>query len=361
MKAKDIIHALRTRLPIITDTFSTNININTLVKTSGTVTATTASPHGLITGNYVCIVGAKWKTPIATIVRSGTIATVTCSADHDLTEDFPEAEYVDIIGANEANFNGSFELLTVPNRRVFTIAIADSGATEATGTMFLLEPWRYGLNGWQQVTVSSSTVFTYETDGVADAVGYGTMQMRKAIRVSGAINAGRAESAYTELNTNQLTAFVVLGEVIASKSRHSTIDAIHSAGRQTVYRQMLLNNIYVYLFVPTHTDATGRAARDDVTDIAKYIFKAILGDNYPTYFTNDPATTLALVSHGQIVYKGAYYIHEFHFEAQSDITNEDIASPDVTRAFRDIHIDYLYDDLETILLTQDTNLDDEPL
>ena len=361
MKAQDIIHALRTRLPTITDKFSTNISITSLSKVAGTVTVTTATPHGLATGNYVCIVGAKWKTPISSITRVGTTATVTCSADHDLTENFPEAEYVEIIGANEANFNGSFRLLSVPNRRVFTVEIADSGATSATGTMFLLEPWRYGLNGWQQVTVVSGTVFTYTTTGIANAEGYGSMELRKAIRVSGAVTAARAESAYTELGTSQLSAFVVLGEVAASKSRHSTIDAIHSAGRQTVYRQMLLNNIYVYLFVPTHGDATGRSSRDLVTDIAKDIFKAILGDHYPTYFINEPATTLALVSHGQLVYKGAYYIHEFHFEAQSDITNEDIASPDVTRAFRDINIDYLDDDLETELLRQETNLDDVPL
>lgn len=361
MKAQDIIHALRTRLPLISDKFSTNISITTLVKVSGTVTATTATAHGLATGNYVCVVGAKWKTPIATITRVGTVATVTCSADHDLTEGFPEAEFVEIIGADQANFNGSFRLLTVPNRRVFTVEVANSGATSATGTMFLLEPWRYGLNGWHQVTVTSGTTFTYTTTGVANATGYGTMQLRKAIRVSGAVTALRAESAYTELGASQLTAFVVMGEVVASKSRHSMIDAVHSAGRQTVYRQMLLNNIYIYLFVPTHADATGRASRDTVTDIAKDIFKSILGDNYPTYFTNEPATTLALVSHGQLVYKGAYYIHEFHFEAQSDITNEDIASPDVTRAFRDINIDYLDDDLATELLRQETNLDDVPL
>lgn len=361
MKAQDIIHALRTRLPLITDRFSTNINLTSLEAVAGTVTAVTATAHGLASTNQVCIAGAKWKTPIASITRAGTVATVVCSADHDLTENFPEAEFVELTGATEPEFEGSFELLTVPNRRTFTITVADSGPTSATGTMFLLEPWRFGFNGWHTVTVTSPTTFTFPISGSLTASSYGDRQLRKAIRVSGAITAGRAESAYTELNTNQMAAFVVMGEVIASKSRHSLIDAIHSAGRQTVYRQMLLNNIYVYLFVPTHADVTGRTSRDLVTDVAKDIFKSILGDSYPTYFTVDPATTLALVSHGQLVYKGAYYIHEFHFEAQSDITNEDIASPDVTRAFRDLNIDYLDDDLETELLRQETNLDDVPL
>ncbi len=356
MKASDIIQQLYAVLPSQTGLFSDDVALSTLSKVSTTVTAVTSAAHGLTTGDYIYITGAKWKTAITSITRVDDVATVVCSSDHDLTEVWDET--VEIIGANEANFNGMFTLLSVPDRYTFTVSIADSGATSATGTMFVLEPRRFGFNGWYQVTVTNSTTFTYTSGSTTSATAYGIMVARKLPRVTGAVSVERAEAAYTKFGANKYWAFIVMGPVSASKSRYTQTDAINTSTAATAFRQHLLNTINVYVFVPTSASLSGRAERDAMTDISKYLFKSLLGKVYPTYFVDAPVTTLHFTQHRPYMYKGSYYVHEFSFEGISEITTNDITENEVTRAFRDLILD-VNNDFDVSILNTNINLDEE--
>lgn len=64
------------------------------------------------------------------ITRSGTVATATTAEDHL----FGTGLTITIAGANEAEFNGDFEV-TVIGARTFTYTVPDSGPTAATGTI----------------------------------------------------------------------------------------------------------------------------------------------------------------------------------------------------------------------------------
>lgn len=363
MKAYDIIQQLYAVLPSQTGLFSDDVSLSTLSKVSSTVTAVSASAHGLTTGDYVYITGAKWKTAITSITRVADVATVVCSAEHDLTEVWDET--VEIIGANEANFNGTFTLLTVPDRYTFTFTISDSGATTATGTMFLLEARRFGFNGWYSVTVTNSTTFTYTSQSTTSATAYGTLIARKMPRVTGAVSLERAEAAYTKFGANKYWCFVVLGPVTASKSRYTQTDAINTSTAATAFRQHLLNEINVYVFVPTSASLSVRAERDAMTDVSKYLFKSLLGKVYSTYFVDSPVTTMHFVQHRPYLYKGSYYVHEFSFEAISEITTNDITENEITRAFRDLTMNvksgdmFGGNDFETTILSTLVNLDEE--
>lgn len=67
---------------------------------------------------------------VSSITRSGSIATVTCSSNHNIGNGQPAV----IAGANQADYNGSF-IITKVSDTVFTYTVANSPVTPATGTI----------------------------------------------------------------------------------------------------------------------------------------------------------------------------------------------------------------------------------
>lgn len=360
MKSSDIILQLRSTLPGLTNYFSTDVPLVSLVNAGTTVTAVTSAPHNLLANYYVYIANAQRQTAIASITRVGTIATVVTSVDHDLTEVwFPT---VDMVSSTTTEFNGTFKLLSVPNRRTYTIQVPNSGATAGTGPGQLLEPWRPGFGGFVKVvSVISPTSFTYTAGDSFNSAAYGpTMTTRTLPRITGSASLERAQASYTKDGANNYWAFVVMGPVRASKSMHTMTDPVSSHTNGSMYRQFLINSIYVYVFVPMSASLSGRAERDSMADVTKYLFKSLLGKSYPSYFVDQPVNTLNFKQHRQSQYIDAYYIHEFEFESISEVTTNDIVDPDPTRAFRDLSMSQR--DVFNIeeMLTQ-INIDDVPL
>lgn len=357
MKASDIITQLLRVLPSQTALFSDEVTISTLSKVGTTTTAVTSSAHGLTTGDYVYINGASRLTPITSITRVGTIATATTTVEHDLTEDWFTT--VDITGAVESDYNGTKTLLSVPNRTSFTFTVTGSPTTPATGTIYLKEPWRRGFNGWYQVTVTNSTTFTYTSADSYTAAATGSMTLRKLPRISGALSLDRAQASYTKYGQNKLWAFVVLGDVTASKDRFSYGEEIASHSTGSMFRQRLLNEINIYIFTPTKDTLSGRNERDQITDVAKYLYKSIVGITYPTYFVDEPSTTLNFLSHRFLSWNNGFYIHQFKFESSTEMTKNDVVEPTYTRAFRDLQLEFNNVDFGIEIVDTLINLDDE--
>lgn len=357
MKSSDIVLQLMKYLPAQTNLFCDEVSVTSLVKSSGTVTCTTTTVHGLSSGDYVYIKGAQRRTLVSALTRSGTIATATTSSPHDLTETWHTT--VEIVGATQADYNGVKALLSANNRNTFTFTVANAPTTPATGTIYLLEPWREGFNGWYQVTVTSTTTFTYTSaDSFSDSA-YGTIKVRKLPRVGGALTIERAQATYTKQGQNKLWAFLVLGPVTASTDRFNLGDAIAAHTGGSSFRQTLLNEIDIYVFVPTRDTLSGRAERDLITDVSVNLYKALVGKTYPTYLTEDPVTTLNFLRHQFFMWDNSYYVHQFKFEGTSQLTKSDIVAPDVTRAFRDLVLNLKNVDFGVKILATNTKLDDD--
>jgi hypothetical protein len=368
MKAADIIFQIQSVLPGLTNVFSTDIPLTSLTKGGATVTAVTPTAHGLTAGKYVYVANASRQTAITSITRAGTVATVVTTTDHDLTKHPTTAPWfptVDLVGNSYAGFNGTFTLLSVPNRRTFTIKVPNTGPTtvgEDDTFGYLLEPWRYGFSGWQKIlTVPTTTTFTYTTLDSFTGTAYGPSKVvRSPPRITAAASLERAQASYTKASANALWAFVVMGSVTAAKSKYTITDPVSSNNAGAVFRQSLMNAVHVYVFVPMQDDLSGRLGRDLMADVARYLIKSIVGKSYPTYFVDQTQSTLNFKQHRQLQYLNSYYIHEFEFEAVTDITTNDIVDPEFTRAFRDLNLHQLNDFDVEVLLTQ-INLDDEPL
>jgi len=370
IKASTIAGQLQAILPTQTSLFTdADISISSLTRSGTTVTAVTSSEHGLATGNYANIVEAKNSITISSMTSVadsedvGAIVTVTLASDHDLTEGFDYT--VEIAGSDQSAYNGTFTLLTVPNRKSFTYAITTQPASPATGTILYLDTNGLGYNGRYPVIVSDTTTFTYETAYTPDSPAQGVSVLKKGIRVARAISWEKATEAYTSQSSDDLWAFVVLGDISISKDRRDSTDAIQTLSYGDEYRQRLICPFSIFIYVPCSNEIAGGAARDTIEDVRVALYKAILRSRFTPVLSQ--AANYVTVATGDrfAAYNSAFYIHEFMFETVCDITLADTVDATENRAFRDFSL--IFKDPDTtdgddiIMQTSDIDLDDTPV
>lgn len=359
-KASSIISQLMLTLPTLTNLFTDEVSITSLVKIGTTVTATTATPHGYITGQYITIIGARAPLLVTSLTRVGNVASgiVNLSTPHDLTENNPDHDKIYITGATPSGYNvDGVTMLSSVNRYQFQYTVDDSLTTPATGTILLWDGAQRGYNGLVLITVTSPTTFTYQVPGNFLSP-YGTIIARSGYRISGAINPGRAEEAYTKQGANKLWGYVVLGETKASKSRENFTDAVSEVTSSSAYLQLEIQRIFFYVFVPITNEIAGRKARDLMEDVRIYLYSSLLRFQPDSGLTSDAPYGIALIGHRQGAYNEAYYVHEFEFEIVNEIIIEDTLIPNIDVAFRDIDLTNTYSPHEPVNL--EINLDDIP-
>lgn len=358
MKASDIITQLTTELPLLTNWFSNQVDIQSLAFSGGVVTATTATAHGMTVGRQIVVSGAYETVAVSSITRSGTTATVTLSTPHNLTEGYDQT--VTISGADQAAYNGRFEIVSVPNRNSFTFEVSGSPATPATGTILYLfpSPLVTGYNGLHTITsVPTSTTFTYAISSTPSTPAAGTIITHAGFRISGAADLDRAVASYTKQSTASIWLFVVLDECIASKDRHTLNDGIFDASKRGIdYRQKIIQRFSIYAFIPTAAEISGRIARDMAQDLSILLFKSVMRKSFETGLSATPYAGVSFVSHNFAEYDTSYYIHQFSFEQLAEIVYEDTISPPLSVAFRNIELNF-NNDITAPYMTTDINLD----
>lgn len=363
MKAEDIIKQLQFALPNNTEYFSDTLNITSLTRSGSTVTALCSAAHNLETGKNVRISGAKSPTLITELTQINGIATARTNADHDLTEGFFET--VEITGADQEEYNGTFTLLRVQNRLTFSYELGSAPVSPATGSEILLLTAGLGnYNGLYTVTVTSPTSFTYQITTSPYQTAFGEIKAKKNIRVSGAVTIDRALESYTAQETNKLWAFVVLDDTAVSKDRTLRNDGIALRSAGTDFRTRLLKNFSVYVVVPSVMSIAGRYERDLMEEIEPILYKSLLGVKFESPFAEKEWSMVTPVGHGFAGYYKAYYVHRFQFQTSYDILFQDTAINPDTRAFRDIDLNYYSFEAgheDQVIASASIDLDDEPI
>ncbi len=168
MKLAPIINQLATELPLYSPYFSDALLVDSLVTSGTTATVTTVTNHGLITGDYVLLSGAIDVTPIDSLDLVDGVVTAMTSIDNSLSmamsfKDLTPNPQVEIFGANETIFNGTFNLESVPNRLTFTYFL-DEPDQSATGQLQAYNYASYRFFDAKQVTVISPTEFTFSVE-----------------------------------------------------------------------------------------------------------------------------------------------------------------------------------------------------
>jgi len=360
LKCQDIINQLQIVLPQLTDLFTDTQSVVSIVPAGAIANLTSSAAHGFSAGNNIYISDARSPIVISSITRVDTIATAITATPHDLTNDF--FENVLLSGANEAEFNGTFEFLNQVNRKTFTFKVPDSGALTATGSMLLEDPASpFGYNGLQTVlTVPTPTTLTYDLPAALTETATGTILLHGNLRLSGAATFERALSMYTKQGNNDLWAFVVLDDFAVSKDRTARNDAITAAGAGGDRRQQLIQSASVYVFANTTDDISGRVARDLMVDILGFLLKCLVGVQFDSSLDAQENLGLVYVGDDIELYDSAVYAHRFSFQLLTSITENDTVDPDLSVAFRDISLT-MATSLGTETLLADIDLDDEPL
>lgn len=364
MKAETIIRQMYDTIPNLTDYFNDVLNIVSLVRTGSTVTATTSAAHGLTTGELVAITGAKTPTKIVSLTQANGIATAITDQDHDLTEGWFST--VEITGANEAGYNGSFQLLEVPNRLTFKYKLTSNPPSPATSIddILLLTAGIGNYNGRFPVTVINNTRFSYQINTTPYSPAMGNIKLKKRIRISGAATIDRAVEAYTKQPTNKLWAFVVLEDTNVNKDRYVRNDSVATRTATDDYRLRLIKNFSVYVFAPSVEGIAARTERDLMEDIEVILYKSLLALKIPSPFTEPTWSMVTPVGNNIFEYNKAFYIHRYQFQTSFDILIEDTSFNPFTRAFRDLNLDYL-DFMAPldgeVVASAYVNLDDEPI
>ncbi len=358
MKASDVVTQLRVLLPQLTGVLTDEVSVRSLSRSGTTITATCEDDHGLELGQAVNVSGAVVPIPIDPLTRSGTVGTLVTTSDHDLTNGI--APTVEISGANEAEFNGTFVRTNVDNRRTIKFVMADSGATLATGSPVLLgaESALRDYNSLYEVTeIPSAAKFSF-TSGLADPVG--TIVARTNPRIASVVDVEQAVKGYTSKQPGELWLFVALGDVFASKSRANQSDAVSFQGRGAEYRQQVIQPFTVFLFVPVSDSVAGAVGRDEAEDLFRPLCQSLLFSRFGSGLGAEALGTVQFVSHGFYHYNSAVYVHAFAFQQVVDLTDVDTVGPDIDVAFRDIDLTLAFEH-GTEEIASSIDLDDEPL
>lgn len=329
MKAEEIIQQLSRTLPFITDSFTDNISISSLVRSVNTVTATSASAHGLSTGDYVFIKGAKNPVAITSAVRTGTSVLCTTATEHDLT--IPFNYEVLISGFNEAEYNGTFELVSVTDRNTFTYEVQSGLSNQPTGSGVLNEDLsiafltdvNYGYNGYKEITKINDTQFSYSIANALNSPATGTILASINPRVSGAVTLDVAKASYEKQTTGKLWAFVVLEDGVAGRDRRQDSDANYVGEKTNFYLQDYIQPFSIYVFTPCEDEYSARASRDLMVDIRANLGKSLLSYKAYTGFSKDKGYSITANGDNTSEYNSSYYIHRFQYEMMSVIYIED--------------------------------------
>lgn len=374
MIAQEIVDRLAASIPLYTDGFSESVTIASIVPSGTTATATTSSAHGIVENQDVSIIGADAPVKIdtASFLRTASQAVFETLQDHDLTLSQRDiaagGKTITISGAAESEFNGTFELINVTNRRKLIIAVDDSGSTTISGSP-IVENANGGIfNGFATAVNVTATTFDYELqvsytqNAVVD-----NAKVQTSIRIGSVID---IEQYLIDVHTKQdITAnrlIVQLGDVTVSKKRNEETDAASSASGQDSYTPVMIQSFAIYIVMNATQDLTASQLRDTVeSEYIPAIFKAVARAKFSTGFTYDQYRSTP-TGHGVFAYASqngknkALYVHEATFEQLTMLTQVDMVGPDDNVAMRDIEYT-LTTDLGTGELTATIDLDEEPI
>lgn len=348
MKALDIIGQLYAKLAQFTDLFTDDLTVTSLTISGSTVTAVTSAPHGLTTGKNINIVGAIVPNPITSLTQTGNISTLVTQFAHDVVlnqglkgNGAKQDTLITVSGANEADYNGTKLVLSIPDRNTITYQIANDPSSPATGSPVLEEIISGVYNGLQTITRLDDTTFTYPTPFTINSDAIGTILARKEHRISGSIDENRIIDAYTKQTFEKYWAFVVLGEVVPSKNRAVTSDAISSFNAQDDPRQRILQDFSVYVAAPSTSEIASRAVRDTMEDVNVFLARSLLGFKASSGLSETPISGVTFSGHGVSFYDRGFYLHRFEYQTLFDITEADTIGPEIERAFRTLEFDFV--------------------
>lgn len=361
----EIVSQLKTYLPIFTDRFTEFLSVTSATVDASNAVTIVAPKHGKVAGQSVVVSGGTTRNPLESSVLSGDLyVTFTTKYDHDLIR---PSQPLDDQALTLAGFgtvwDGTFDIIDVPNRRNFTVLLPD-GETTAPAvdeSQYLIDT-RTGLAGVQTIaSVPSLSSFTIDLAGVLPLSPgpVDGLSIVSGFRVSAAADFERAQAVYTQQSSGDDYLFVIMTDGDVSKDRHTLNDGVAGMNRQDMNLLRMLRNFSTVVFIPTGDDLSGANAQDAAySEIYASLLSTLFG-----FEQADQAIKYGAVPSGDgpAEYNSAYYAHTYDWQLPGSITYQDgfLQQPDV--AFRDIAQTLkIFNDTEAEMVVN-INLDEDPL
>jgi len=353
---------LKKYLPIITDLFTEK---ETVVGASslGSVLSIEITDHGYSAGKKIVISAGDTRNEIvgATLNPDGTVRFET-AFDHDLIQPSQTNDDQTLtMGGWGSVWDGVHDIDGIPNRRFFEVVLPDGETIAPTpdGNQYLVD--NIGLGLQVVATVIDDDNFTVDISnlpnmptGIVDG-----LEIISGFRIAAAADFKRAEAAYSKQNTDEPYLFVIMGDVDASKDRHTENDAIAGFTGQDNMLLRLLQNFSITVFIPTHDEISGADAQDLAYDtIYKSLLKAVYG--YEFQDADNSISYVAITSgHGPGIYNSSYLTHVYDWQLPAAIDFSDGFTMQDDVAFRDIEDSFNLHDDDYATMTANINLDEE--
>lgn len=359
MKLADVTRQLQLLLPKYTDLVGDVLDISSIVATDTTATITTTTIHKLSDGEAVVLSGVGANTAIDSVSQDGLIFTFTTVTDHDITFGSPNHINASLQGFTDTDWNDSFKITSVPNRRTFKVQ-SDNVIPTLNGNETLEEVRSDGVNGRFKVTVTSQSVFTIE--GTFLASNYTGGRVSSKVRIAGSATFNRAFNQYTKQNITDLWMFVVMGDAQVSKDRNTMNDSNASIPTGTEMRQRVMDGFELFIFQNVTTDMAATDAIDNARhDLQLPIMKSVQGAYFDSGLSGASDFRTAFVTHGLTDYTKSVLVYVYQFQTLYDLTDGDTVEPLDTRAYRDTSYTHEIGGDDTTDMTGIVNHDSDPL
>jgi len=329
------------RVPALTGLFSDSLGISSIdVVADGTTTITTDAAHGVTVSSSIAvsITDAPYPNPItAAVKQSNGDYLITTTNDHDLTTT-PNPEIsaawntiATLRGFTDSNMNGSLQLVSVSDRRNFTVRpSAPVESVTLNGSEEQLVNLEFELVGWHKVTAASATTLTFPTPEFV-VRSYTADQITAALnhRIYGLESGELVMRKYvlddTALNANELVMFVTPRDSVRFRS---SLLGDHYA--QSAYHPTVEDGFDIIIVFPASASSAGVSPVDLAHgEILRAIMKTFNGLNLPlaTSYPCAKARDAEIISHGRVSHDGSRYVHIYNFGVNVELTKDDRIQP----------------------------------
>jgi hypothetical protein len=319
------VNRLKEILPKYTDDFSTILEVSSLVRNGSIITCTTATAHGLSTGDYVTVRKAKEPIALSAITFLNGIATATATSDHLLIDPSQYSQsvlplYVEITGA--IGFNGVWELVSVPSKLVFTFKVSGNPSNISNGFL-LLEDFD-GYNGYKQITKINSNSFSYITTGLMQSPAQGSIQVSCLTRVEESATATRIQEFYSQSNKiYQSWMFVVFNKSQAFKNESVVGDSTSALKAHQSYWSEEQQEFSVYVVLPAADSILAGDIASKARGYRAILLKCLANHAFESDLNEQITQPCQFIGHEADDYIKATYTHRFDFTYQSIIQTAD--------------------------------------
>lgn len=329
------------RVPALTGLFSDSLGISSIdVVADGTTTITTDAAHGVTVSSSIAvsITDAPYPNPItAAVKQSNGDYVITTSNDHDLTTT-PNPEIAaawntiaTLRGFTDSNMNGSLQLVSVSDRRNFTVRpSAPVESVTLNGSEEQLVNLEFELVGWHKVTAASATTLTFPTpEFVVRSYTADQITAARNHRIYGLESGELVMRKYvlddTALNANELVMFVTPRDSVRFRS---SLLGDHYA--ESAYQPTVEDGFDIIVVFPASASSAGVSPVDLAHgEILRAIMKTFNGLNLPfaTSYPCAKARDAEIISHGRVRHDGSRYVHIYNFGVNVELTKDDRIQP----------------------------------